>query len=170
VSGVRDPAAARARILSAAVRRIAGDGIDGVRIARIAMDAGVSPALVHYHFATRDQLLAEALDHSYALVGEARVAGEDLEGATHAARLQAMIDACLPSTDALRDDWFLWLELWLRVARHPALRHLRVEGSDERFVIPGTVTCYYHKQLAQEALRPLRGDLQLANQVTVHVG
>ena len=32
----------RERILDAAVRRIAADGIDDVRIARIAMDAGVS--------------------------------------------------------------------------------------------------------------------------------
>ena len=38
-------AGARDRILAAAVRRIASEGIDGVRIARIAMDAGVSTAL-----------------------------------------------------------------------------------------------------------------------------
>ena len=52
---------ARERILDAAVLRIASDGIDAVRIARIAMDARVSTALVHYHFATREALLAEAL-------------------------------------------------------------------------------------------------------------
>jgi hypothetical protein len=50
---------------------------------------------------------------------------------------------------------------------HPALRHLRVQGSEGSLVISGTVTCYYHKQLAQEALKPLRGDLELVNQVTV---
>ena len=48
----------RERILDAAVRRIASDGIDAVRIARIAMDAGVSTGLVHYHFETREALLA----------------------------------------------------------------------------------------------------------------
>jgi hypothetical protein len=52
---------------------------------------------------------------------------------------------------------------------HPALRHLRVEGNDGSLIISGTVTCYYHKQLAQEALRPLRGDLQLVNQIKVSV-
>ena len=56
---------ARERILDAAVLRIASDGIDAVRIARIAMDARVSTALVHYHFATREALLAEALEHSF---------------------------------------------------------------------------------------------------------
>ena len=45
-----------------------------VRIARIAMDAGVSSALVHYHFATREALLAEALEYSYGAVGDARTA------------------------------------------------------------------------------------------------
>jgi hypothetical protein len=51
---------------------------------------------------------------------------------------------------------------------HPALRHLRVEGSDGALVLSGTVNCYYHKQLAQEALKPLRGDLQLVNHITVN--
>ncbi len=127
---------ARERILAAAVRRIAGEGIDGVRIARIAMDAGVSPALVHYHFATREALLAEALEYSYTRAAEGRLGGETGQsstasagaepgagaGATHAERLAAMLDACLPGTPALRDDWVLWIELWLQAARGEQLR------------------------------------------------
>ncbi len=61
-SGATKRPPARERILAAAVRRIASDGIDDVRIARIAMDAGVSPPLVHYHFDSRETLLAEALE------------------------------------------------------------------------------------------------------------
>ena len=49
---------------------IAREGIDDVRIARIAMEAGVSAALLHYHFASREALLAEALEHSYELAGD----------------------------------------------------------------------------------------------------
>ena len=63
-------ASARARILDAAVKLIAREGINDVRIARIAMEAGVSPSLLHYHFASRDALLAEALEHSYELAGD----------------------------------------------------------------------------------------------------
>ena len=111
---------ARERILAAAVRRIASEGIDGVRIARIAMDAGVSTALVHYHFDSRDALLAEALDYSYAHAGDSRITQP--QGGSHAQRLQAMIDQCLPSTPELRDDWVLWVELWLRAVRHEELR------------------------------------------------
>ena len=61
---------ARERILDAAVRRIAREGIDDARIARIATDAGVSSATVHYHFASREALLSEALEHSYERAGE----------------------------------------------------------------------------------------------------
>ncbi|MGH2858589.1 MAG: TetR/AcrR family transcriptional regulator [Solirubrobacteraceae bacterium] len=113
---------ARERILAAAVRRIAREGIDGVRIARIAMDAGVSTALVHYHFATREALLAQALEYSYELAGDARVETGLPDATTHAQRLAAMIDQCLPTTPQLHDDWVLWLELWLRAVRHPELR------------------------------------------------
>jgi AcrR family transcriptional regulator len=64
---------ARERILAAAVRRIAREGIDDVRIARIAIDAGVSPSLIHYHFASREALLAEALEYSYTHAGDVRI-------------------------------------------------------------------------------------------------
>jgi AcrR family transcriptional regulator len=118
----------RERILAAAVRQIASEGIDGVRIARIATEARVSPALVHYHFATRDALLAEALDYSYMHAGEARItSGDSLPESSHAARLQSMIEACLPTSESLRQDWVLWVELWLRAVRNPELRPVAEE-------------------------------------------
>jgi AcrR family transcriptional regulator len=111
-------ASARARILDAAVKLIAREGIHDVRIARIAMEAGVSPSLLHYHFASRDALLAEALEHSYELAGTIRMGGDE----PVASRLREMIDQCLPLDGALRDDWLLWVELWLHAARRPELR------------------------------------------------
>jgi AcrR family transcriptional regulator len=118
---------ARERILAAAVGQIAREGIDGVRIARIAMQARVSTALVHYHFATRDALLAEALDYSYAHAGDARISRGDLPGASHAERLESMLEQCLPTTPSLEHDWVLWVELWLRAVRSPELRPVAEE-------------------------------------------
>jgi AcrR family transcriptional regulator len=118
---------ARERILAAAVRRIASEGIDDVRIARIAMDAGVSTSLVHYHFATREALLAEALEYSYTRAGDARISSGELPLSSHAERLQSMIEQCLPTTSTLREDWVLWVELWLRAVRHPELRPVAEE-------------------------------------------
>jgi AcrR family transcriptional regulator len=112
----------RERLLDAAVRLIAREGIDNVRIARIAAEAGVSAGLVHYHFASRDALLEEAIEHSYERAGDMRLAALGEGRADAVKRLRAMIDQCLPSTPALREDWVLWVELWLRGARDPALR------------------------------------------------
>jgi AcrR family transcriptional regulator len=118
VSRAAARASARARILDAAVKLIAREGINDVRIARIAMEAGVSASLLHYHFASRDALLAEALEHSYELVGATRTSGDE----PAAGRLREMIDQCLPYEGALRDEWLLWVELWLHAARRPDLR------------------------------------------------
>ena len=38
-----------------------------------------------------------------------------------------MIDQCLPHSEALREDWVLWVELWLRAARVPELRPVAEE-------------------------------------------
>jgi AcrR family transcriptional regulator len=114
---VTDDRSARDRILDAAMDRIASDGIDAVRIARIAMDARVSTALVHYHFATREALLAEALEHSFEIAGAVREGNGDPVN-----RLKGMIDQCLPLPGELERDWVLWVELWLRAVRHPELR------------------------------------------------
>ena len=106
---------ARERILAAAVARIAAEGIAEVRIARVAMDAGGSTSLVHYHFDTREALLAEALEYSYEIAGDVRI-GEDEDG------LAALIDQFLPHPGVLERDWILWVELWLRAIRHLELR------------------------------------------------
>ena len=114
---------ARERILAAAVERIVRDGIDGVRIARIAMDAGVSTSLVHYHFETRDALLEQALEYSYELAGDVRLGPEgDAHNLDSVGRLAAMIDQFLPYPGMLERDWILWVELWLRAVRHPEMR------------------------------------------------
>ena len=112
---------ARERILAAAVERIARDGIDEARIARIAMQAGVSPSLVHYHFETREALLEQALEYSYELAGDVRLA-EEGERLDSVERLAAMIDQFLPYPGLLERDWILWVELWLRAVRHPELQ------------------------------------------------
>ena len=114
-------AGARERILSAAVSRIASEGIDDVRIARIAVDAGVSPALVHYHFDSRETLLAEALTYSYHRVGNVRIPEREAPDLSTEERMRRMLDNYLPIPGEQRQDWMLWVELWLRAIRHPDL-------------------------------------------------
>jgi AcrR family transcriptional regulator len=112
----------RERILEAACDLIAAEGIDDVRIARVAMRAGASTALVHHYFSTREELLEQALLHSFELAGDERFAVAEGEGGSATARLAAAIEECLPQAGRLERDWVLWVELWLRAARDPDLR------------------------------------------------
>lgn len=48
------------------------------------------------------------------------------------------------------------------------LRHLQVDGVANELQLSGEVSSFYHKQLAQEAVRRVAGDMQVVN--LVHVG
>lgn len=110
----------RDRILEAACAAIAEEGIDGMRIARVAMKAGASTALVHHYFSTREDLVEEAVMHSYELAAQDRFGQPVDENASAVARLKVMIDECLPIEGRQREEWILWVELWHRVAREEA--------------------------------------------------
>lgn len=128
----------RTRILEATADCIASDGIAALRMAAIAKAAGVSTALLHYHFATKERLFEEVLRHSYE--SSTVLDQESLRGAgrTPAQRLAAYLDRCLPSDDELARDWLLWQELALMCLRQPDLAavsadlyqgdHVRVAG------------------------------------------
>lgn len=76
-----EAAAATRRILEAATRRIAAAGAAALSIQDVAVDAGVSKALVHYHFHDKDTLLAKLVEHLVAgLVTREREALEAYEG------------------------------------------------------------------------------------------
>ena len=87
---------ARERILEAACDLIAAEGIDDVRIARVAMRAGASTALVHHYFSTREELLEQALLHSFEQAGDERFAEAGGEAPNATAALAEAIEECLP--------------------------------------------------------------------------
>lgn len=59
---IPDSPAAPERILDAAARRIAAYGAASLALNDVAADAGVSKALIHYHFRDKDTLLARLAD------------------------------------------------------------------------------------------------------------
>jgi AcrR family transcriptional regulator len=116
------PQSAPERILEAACDLIAADGIDEVRIARVARRAGASTALVHHYFSTREELLEQALIHSFEQAGDERF-GEQLSSEETATQALARgIGECLPLPGRQERQWVLWVELWLRAVREPELR------------------------------------------------
>jgi hypothetical protein len=50
----------------------------------------------------------------------------------------------------------------------PSLHRLRVEETETEIIVTGSVSSYYFKQLAQEALIPLLGSRKLLNRVEVN--
>ena len=112
---------ARERILEAACELIAAEGIDEVRIARVANRARASTSLVHHYFSTREELLEQALLHSFELVAVERFGdGPDAAAsATAGLRARSRVPAG-PGEGS--GSWVLWVELWLRAAREPELR------------------------------------------------
>jgi AcrR family transcriptional regulator len=110
------------RILEAACELIAEDGIDEVRIARVARRAGASTALVHHYFSTREELLEQALIHSFEQAGDERFGEEAATGGSAVEALSLAIRESLPYPGTLHREWVLWVELWLRAVRDPDLR------------------------------------------------
>jgi AcrR family transcriptional regulator len=113
---------ARERILRAATELIASDGIDEVRIARVANRARASTALVHHYFSTREELLAQALLQSFELAADERFGAGPDSAATATEALAIAIEECLPTPGEAEREWVLWVELWLRAAREPELQ------------------------------------------------
>ena len=105
-------------ILAGACRAILERGFPATRIADVAAAAGVSTGTVHYYFATRDDVLIAALKWaSNRLL--ARVEADSVASATQ--RLAQLLALSVPSPGENRDEYVLWIELWLRVLHQPAL-------------------------------------------------
>lgn len=108
----------RARILEAAADSIAEDGVAAVRMAAIARRAGVSTALLHYHFATKEQLFEQVLSRTY----ESYAAPASTPAAARTVpapqRLLDYLEGCLPGDSSLRRDLLLWQEFTTMAPRH----------------------------------------------------
>ena len=126
----------RAKLLNAAVRLFAEQGVAGTTVAEIAARAGVTSAMVHYYFKTKDQLLDAVVAEK--LVGEfiAFVAGElDRGEPDPLALVEQLVWRIVEASDA-----WPWLPpLWVRevISQGGALREKLIQrvdlGKPERF-------------------------------------
>jgi AcrR family transcriptional regulator len=113
----------RPAILKAAAEVIAERGVIGTRIADVAERAGTSPPGVLYWFATKDELLTEALafndDRFYA-----ELSGRLAELDSARDRLARLVELWPSEGD---QETVLWMELWVRALRDPAVNAARAE-------------------------------------------
>lgn len=74
-------AASHTRIVNVASRRIRRDGIDSVGVAELMNEAGLTHGGFYRHFASRDQLVAEAIDVALAHGSQPSYAAAEVGGA-----------------------------------------------------------------------------------------
>lgn len=170
----KDVAARRTEILEATCRVVVERGFAGTRIADVAEQLDVSTGLIHYHFDSKDQLLAEA----FALAAEedlARLRADIAAADTPVAKLDAAFAMFEPEDG--HTSWGLWIDAWGEAMRVKELaeisKALDVEWKDaleqviRDGVAAGEFTCGDPRAAAWRLAALMDG---LAVQATVHDG
>jgi AcrR family transcriptional regulator len=118
----RRPAEVRLdELLRTAVDVIVDRGLANTRTGDVARAAGVSQALVFYHFSTKDALLEQA----FAYAAEQDLAGLALvldANDPPAATVRKIVDLYAPSGRS--KAWQLWIDGWSEALRNPDLEKL----------------------------------------------
>ena len=128
----------RAQIMAATRRVMVQRGVSMLRVADVAGEAGVSPGIVHYYFASKDELIRETFEDNFATSVERRAS--ILEEALPAdEKLDALLGSYVPLDEATRESWHVWLELWVGALQDERLRQLNDEAYDEWRGLMGSV-------------------------------
>lgn len=144
----RTVAVRREEILSATVELLDRVGLASIRVADVAGALGVSPALVFYHFGTKDALVADAFAHAVDR-DLRRIDEATTRGADPVDRLRRVLRLYGPTGTAA--GWRLWIDAWALAQREPVIRKV-LRRLDERWcavlrevidegVAEGTFTC-----------------------------
>jgi AcrR family transcriptional regulator len=109
----------REQMLDAAVRQVQARGLAATRVVDVAAELDVSPALVFYHFDTKERLIAAAFAHA-AERDLDRLARARDRAKTPVRRLRAVLRLYSPTGKA--SSWSLWIDGWAMALRDPQLR------------------------------------------------
>ena len=109
----------REELLAATLEQVERLGLAATRVADVAQALGVSPALVFYHFGTKDALLAEAF--AYAVQRDLdRLDAAVARGTDPVDRLRRAMKEYGPTGSA--PGWLLWIDAWAVALREPSIR------------------------------------------------
>jgi AcrR family transcriptional regulator len=115
----------RHQILAATHRVVLQRGLHDLRVADVADELAVSTGLIHYHFATKDELI-EAMLGQMAEREIAAIRRTIDRLATPEEQLARVIDVYLPSSRRDR-SWVLWVDVWGEALRDANLRRISEE-------------------------------------------
>ena len=108
----------REEILSTTVELLDKLGLAATRVADVAVALDVSPALVFYHFGTKDDLVAEAFAH--AVEHDLHRLERAASGEDPVARLRRVLRLYGPTGRAT--GWRIWIDAWAVALRDPHIR------------------------------------------------
>ncbi|MBD0744743.1 TetR/AcrR family transcriptional regulator [Streptomyces sp. CBMA152] len=126
----------REEVLAAAMATIAERGLDGLTMAGLGREVGMSSGHLLYYFHSKDELLLQTLEWSEGQLGGERRALLSRPG-TVRERLDGYVDLYVP--DGPRDPhWILWLEVWNRSQNadgEARARQAAIEGAWHRDLV-----------------------------------
>ena len=96
-------------------------GFAATRVIDVAQRLGVSTGLIHYHFDSKDHLLAEAFEYA-ANTDLARLDAELAKPGTAVEQLDRIFRLYTPADDDT--GWLLWIDGWGEAIRSKALRRI----------------------------------------------
>ena len=108
------------QIISAAADVLYERGLFDTRIGDIAKRAGTSAPTILYYFESKDRLLEEAVDQTDRDFYERLTEGQARQY-NAADKLVHLIEETSLGPGGL-SDWTLWMEMWVRARRDPAVR------------------------------------------------
>ena len=149
---------ARGRIVSAGARCVAREGVAGASMAAIALEAGVSKALLHYHYHDRARLLAEIVERiSAGTIERERRAVDENDGVGGLDALWQWLDG-----ELRRGELAALAELAL-VREGPVRRATRIAASERRRSAARTIERLFAElDLAPRVPAPLMADAAVA--------
>jgi uncharacterized protein (TIGR02246 family) len=119
----------RAEILEVTCQVVIERGFAATRIADVAKKLGVSSSLIHYHFDSKEQLLAEAFAH-YARKDVAEMEAEVEAAPTSVGQLDRVVQNYVPEgSDDM--EWMLWIDGWGEALRNPMMRKISQELDEQ---------------------------------------
>ena len=119
----------RTEILETTCEVVIERGFAGTRISDVAKRLDVSSSLIHYHFDSKEQLLAEAFAH-YARKDLAELEAEVYAAPTALGQLDHAIHNSVPEgSDDL--EWMLWIDGWGEALRNPMMRKISQELDEQ---------------------------------------
>jgi AcrR family transcriptional regulator len=118
----------REEILSTTVELLDRLGLASTRVADVAVALDVSPALVFYHFGTKDDLVAEAFAH--AVEHDLHRLEKAASGDDPVASLRRVLRLYGPTGRAT--GWRIWIDAWAVALRDPHIRKV-LQGLDQQW-------------------------------------